>query len=224
MKGVDLMKLEILKLWRTIIPGIFIFLLYLLFTTNDVSQLKSLNSILSNVSLSDGVYFVVFIVLGVLYYCLNFRNWLWKPYLNKVKDNIKDKLLQPYADDLLLKDVNFLKEDRKLMNVFYHFIDNDESLKEKAKRVRVNGLIWTSFIDFTIISFLWSIAFFIKHCMNINYYTFNIAFLLLFSSIISLGLVSVITRRHISMSDEQLDMITQKYKEELKKEIDKLLQ
>ena len=47
------------------------------------------------------------------------------------------------------------------MTIFYHFVDNDESLKDKAGDVRFNGLIWSSCFDFCILSGFGGIAYYI---------------------------------------------------------------
>lgn len=209
-----------LKFFRILIPGIMIFLSGILFFTND---LKDISSIFADFKASDTIYIVIFIVLGVLYYIFRIRNILWEPFHKRVQNNIKNRLLNPFRRNYTSNQINELKKDRKLMNVFYHFIDNDSSLSEKAKRVRFNGLIWTSTIDLTIISFFGSIIFFIKAIFIKTNYNINVAFILFVLSVFSLVLIFLTTKIHLSLSNDQLDIICQLYRNQLGQKINELL-
>jgi len=218
------MSMTTLKYWRLIIPGIFVASILILSMQENFSELfRSLRSV-SDFQLDDLANIVVVVVFGVLYYILNIRNLLWNPYYNRVQDNIKNTLIRPFAQQLDSQQENYLKEGRRLMHIFYHFIDYDKSLSEKAKGVRFNGLIWTSTVDLTIISAIGSLIFWVELAIETNSYNLWMAIILLVMSLVSFGLIQLTTRRHISLSNEQLEFICQSYTKELQEKIDELLQ
>ena len=217
------MSLGTLKFFRTLIPGIMIFLLAMLFFTNDLNELKNISRIFTDFKAKDTLFIVLFVVLGILYYIFKIRNILWGPFYKRIVNNIKDRLLDPFRGNLNSTQITELKRNRKLMNIFYHFIDNDPSLQEKAKRVRFNGLIWSSTIDLTIISFLGSLIFLIKFIFIKTNYNINVALILFCISVFSLVLIFLTTNKHLSLSNDQLGVICQLYKNQLNQKINELL-
>lgn len=215
------MGMTALKIWRLIVPGVLILILILFVIQESFTDLaKTFTSFQSN----DIVYTIIVVAVGVLYYILNIRKLLWNTYLNRVQNNIKNTLLSAYEQPLSTQQKAHLIEGRKLMIIFYHFIDNDKSLLEKAKRVRFNGLIWTSVIDLTIISVCGSLIFWVKFIIEANYYYLAMALILIILALVSFGLIQLTTRHHLSLSNEQLEIICQSYKTQLEDKINELLQ
>lgn len=215
------MGLTALKKWRLIVPGILIIILVLFIIQKSFSDFAET---FISVQWNDIVYTILAIAIGVFYSILNIRKLLWNPYLNRVQTNIKDTLLSAYKQPLSNQQKAYLTEGRKLMIIFYHFIDNDKSLLEKAKRVRFNGLEWTSTIDLTIISFCGSLIFWVKLIIETNSYYLTMALILTILALVSFGLIQLTTRRHLSLSNEQLEIICQSYKQQLEDKINELLQ
>lgn len=201
-----------------------IVLLTMLFFTNSLDEFKNISRIWTDFKTKDTLYIAIFFIIGAIYYICNIRNILWRPFLKKVQNNIKNKLLNPFKENLTSDQIKELKKDRKLMHIFYNFVDSDTSLTEKAKRVRFNGLIWTSTIDLAIISILGSIFFFMKLIFIKSNYDLIVALLLLLLSIISFVLIILTTKRHISLSNVQLDFICHIYKHQLNQKINESLQ
>ncbi|GAH90238.1 unnamed protein product, partial [marine sediment metagenome] len=164
------MSMTTLKYWRLIIPGIFILLLILLVTTENFTELSESIKPLTNFQLKEIPSIAAVVVFGVLYYIAKFRNILWNPYYKRVQNNIKNTLLSPFIQRLDSQQEDYLKDGRKLMIIFYHFVDNDNSLSEKAKRVRFNGLIWSSTVDLTFIAACGSLIFWFKLIIEKNSY------------------------------------------------------
>jgi len=215
------MSLEALNKWRLIIPGIFLLLLVLFAIQDSFSELTKT---FTNFQLKYTIYIIVFIAAGVLYYILNIRDLLWKPYLDRVQNNIKDTLLRPFKKQLDKQQEDYLRDGLKLMIIFWHFIDNDNSLLEKAKRVRFNGLIWTSTIDLTIIAACGSLLFWVKLVIVRNSYNLWMAIIFLVLALVSFVFIQLTTKRHISLSDEQLETICQSYRPQLEGKVHELLQ
>jgi len=215
------MGLTALKKWRLIVPGILIIILVLFIIQKSFSDFAET---FISVQWNDIVYTILAIAIGVFYSILNIRKLLWNPYLNRVQINIKNTLLSAYKQPLSKQQQAYLVDGRKLMIIFYNFIDNDNSLKEKAKRVRFNGLKWTSMIDLVIISFCGSLIFWVKLIIETNFYYLAMALILITLALVSFGLIQLTTRDHLSLSNEQLEIICQSYKTQLEDKINELLQ
>ncbi len=214
------MGMTSLKYLRLLIPGIMVFILILFIVQDSFSELSTA---FANFQLKDTIYTIVVVAIGALYYILDIRYLLWKPYLNRVNNNIKDQLLNSYRLKLSEQQKANLRDSRKLMDAFYYIIGKDNSLLEKAKRVRFNGLIWTSTIDFTIIAAIGSLLFWVKIIIEINSYYLWMALILLISALVSFGFIQLTTKRHLSLSNEQLEIICSKYRTELEKEVNERL-
>ena len=217
------MELNTLKRFRLIVPGILIFIVFVISINNSFEELKVFYKALIDFSIQDIVYVAIFMILGVLYYAFKIRYKLWDPFLNKVQINIKDSLLKPFPDEFDEEEKNSLFENRTLINLFYEFVDNNESLKEKAKLVRFNGLIWTICIDSTIILFAGSLILFCKYFFTDVNFDLVVALILLFLSMISFGLIFLITKIHIKLSNEQLEVITDLHRDKLHNRMRQLL-
>lgn len=213
-----------LKVWRLLIPGILIVVLSIFVIHENFNELSEFTKTLANFGFIDKILVAVAVVIGVVYYIWNIRGRLWNRYHKQVQDNIKNTLVNPFRHQFSSEQEDYLKDGRKLMNVFYHFIDNDKSLSEKSKRVRFNGLIWTSTVDFTIIAGVYSLIFWIKFGIQNNLYNLVMAIVLLTLSLVSFRCIKLTTEKHISLSNEQLEIIRQSYKSQLKVKLDEILQ
>lgn len=218
------MSMTTLKFFRLLVPGILIVILLLIVIQDNLHELIEFTKAFSNLQLKDTIFVAVFIGIGAIYYIINIRDLLWNPYHKRVQNNIKNTLISPFMQQFNKQQIDYLKDGRKLMNVFYHFIDTDNSLTQKANRVRFNGLIWTSTIDLTIIATIGSLAFWSKLIFEISSYNLWMAIILLIIALISFGLIQLTTKRHISLSNEQLEIICQLHKEKLQEKINELLQ
>ncbi len=219
------MELKMLKRLRLLIPGILFLILILLFFIKDLYDVITSHLEFYNYfgKFENYIFIILIIFIGLLYYVFDIRYIIWKKHLELVRNNIKDKLLEPFRNNYSTDEINSLKKGRQLINIFYHFIDKDPSLKERAMSVRFNGFIWTSFIDLQIISFLGFIIFLIIFMIvKLNYYLY-IAIALFFLSLISPVFINRLTKKHMLLGNKQLEMIHQSYKNELEQEINDLL-
>lgn len=98
------------------------------------------------------------------------------------------------------------KQHRKAMDVFWRQIDTDETLKARSEIIMTNGFIWTSLADLSVLSIGFSILLF-----ALVFYAGGPAVPLFFGtaiiSIVSLLLQRSVTKRHITLSEDQLDYI-----------------
>ena len=139
------MSKETLKALRLFVPGVMMLVLSLpLFQRElDFSRLAS------TLKWLDGLLYVLICsVVGALYHVTGARDYFLRNSLRSIDDNIKDKLLSACASDAqVAQSADRIRQGRLLLNVFYFFVDNHETLKEKAKDVHFSGLMCSSTVE-----------------------------------------------------------------------------
>ena len=215
------MNKETLKKWRLVIPGIFTIFFIRVGLTNSKEEFFTIYKMSKTLEWNNIFYVVPVLIFGVIYYALNVRWIVWKPFNAQVQENIKNKILNASSLKLTSSQWFKMKKDRTLMIIFYSFVDSDESLKEKAKSVRLNGLIWSSFIDLSVLSCLSALSFSMLSIFTSKSHHVYLAWIMFCISFISLLFICLLTYRHINKSNEQLEIITQRKKDEIDPEIQK---
>ena len=206
------MSQETLKRWRILIPG-FLWLVVLgpLFLPPfDVQALSDFFLSGNTLGLS-----VAAVVLGALYYILDGRQLAWRSFLTKIQDNIKDRLLDE-CGGLSATEREELRKGRTLMNQFYLFVDRDPSLIEKAKRVRFNGIFLSSLADCSTIGGIGCVVYLVANLVThrVDWLAIAVVLGVLFA-VSQWVLLPVVTRKHLELSDDQLEFIAQHHGEEL---------
>lgn len=224
------MELKTLKKLRFIVPGILLFIQFVLFFSikdlNDIRNYLKLYNV--KYEISQFLFFISIIFIGILYYTFDIREKIFKRNFEYVENNIKNKLLKPYENKYSTDEINNFKQGSKLINIFFYFIDNDASLKEKAKIVNFNGLIWTSLMDLLIISSFGFFIFFIRWIVvsvifQFTSYYYIMAFANFGITFISAFVGGFLTEKYVSLRNEQLEIIHQFHKKELGRRISDLL-
>lgn len=211
-----------LKKLRSVVPGTLIILglvpLYTYWTGTHLGELSKGDWLLA------GVMSVVAYAIGMLYnvYCI--RALFNRNSHKRITENIKQRLLSigrtaPITDEKR----QALLAGSALMDTFYALIDSKDSLKEKAKLVRDNGLAWSSIADIVVLGVVFA-------CLYLPLWLFTHYFLFLYWGAISgvLALASALLfhprteRRHIALSNEQLDFIQTQMKEEVQAKVNSL--
>lgn len=215
------MSQEALKWLRLFVPGVFLFFVLppLFLETLDW---ESLVERFSSVDvLRDSVAVVL---LGAVYNILNLRRPVLRKSLRRIDNNIKESLMRGCTGDIVISTAaEKLRKGRTLMNVFYRFIDRDPSLQEKAKRVRFNGLLWTSVADAATIGAFGAVTYLVAYGFrDRNHYLamalgLGMVFLVAYSL-----LMPLVVRHHIDLSNEQLEFIDQQFRAELCAELKRI--
>lgn len=181
------------------------------------------NSIGDENTIVYSTYLIIAFIIGAIYKVFKLRFKIWDLYLPIVQRHIIHRFLVIAGleyDSLYFSDIRNVK---KVMNVFYKFIDNDNSLTTRSSTVRLNGLIWTSVMDLLIVSLLVFGAVFLYGLL-----TLKSSFVLwsYFPSIICLlcfVTLPTITKTHIEESDKQIDYIGQHLKDDLITKLNEIL-
>jgi len=167
---------------------------------------------------------VVAYALGMLYnvYCV--RALFNRKSHKRITENIRQRLLSIGRTAPITGDKRQdLLAGSALMDTFYSLVDSQDSLKEKGKLVRDNGLAWSSIADVVVLGVVFA-CFYLPLWFVTNYSLF------LYWGAISvvLALPSALLfhprteQRHIALSNEQLDFIQTQMKEEVEKKVNSL--
>ena len=219
------MKKETLKLYRILVPGIFLFIFSLPLVQSNWVFTNSIFKI-DNSEVNFWGYIILIIFLGVLYYLIDIRRFFLVDSLEKIQANIRFRLLSLCLEDQEISN-NLMKllNNKKILLVFYNIIDNDSSLKSKLMDVYLNGLIWSSIADLIAIGIFYSIIYVIFYWIgddaNYLFYSTIMGLISLISAFIFLPLI---TKKHIAKSNDQLDHISIYYKKEICEQVKRIIE
>lgn len=231
------MSREALEFWRTVVPGALI-LAYLYFGAVAFGIAGSLGSENWFLLKREVVLTIVALIFGFVYRAIRARDRVFRPPIERVQANIKARLTDkvrtdPYFSDRLPQ----LLEGRKLMEVFYNFVDRDSSLTEKAKGVRANGLALSSAADCELTGLAFGTLFVAVAVVgwgrglreayvvwgDWRISSFALLAVVAFAlSFVGRRLLVIFERRHLELSNEQLDYIDIHFKDELRDSLYKL--
>ncbi len=211
------MSIKTLKSLRLIIPGLMILFVILTIQNNDLVELRDT---LKGVDLSrqNFIFYITPIVLGAIYYALRLRDLFFKKPIQIIQKNIRDRLVSEFDRDADISPYSDrLRENKKIIQVFYKFIDSNPSLTEKSNNVRANGLVLSSFADACVISLFASLLYGALLLVSFSFYYLFLLILSLiaFTSCYFLMLPST-TELHLDYSNSQIDFIITNLHDELK--------
>jgi len=145
--------------------------------------------------------------IGYAWRLLDIRGRYFRPGLARVQTNIVHRLLAPFAGDpqITAKAGYSWKGFQKL---FYHFVDTDPSLKNKADDVYENGLIWSSLLDLKIGATVYGLVYMIIVTFvlpsPVLFFAIGVSAILIFLSGVC---IEMSIQRHIRLGNDQLDHI-----------------
>jgi hypothetical protein len=205
------MTLDRLKFARFIVPPILIILYAALlgfFITRSPTSLPDF---------AKSLYLPILIIPGALYYISPLRKWINAPHHNRITERVRTGLVEMtgYPD----RETKY--SWRKLCPLFYDLIDQDESLKQKAKLAYFNGLIWTSFADATALAILFAIISGFVFWLGIEDALIAGAIFVLIAVISFFGSL-ITTSKQINIGAEQLEVIEYKYKSNVERRLNDL--
>ncbi len=163
-------------------------------------------------------------VLGGVYRILGVRQLLLRSSRREIDSNIKKRLLAPYLQQELISGAaDNLCKDRRLLNTFYYFVDNKESLKERAKSVYLNGLLWSSVADAMAMAiFLAGASIIFGLAFWRAYYLIVAVAALAVYALVSRFLMPRVVAKHIALGDEQIGFILDLHEPELREKLEEL--
>jgi hypothetical protein len=215
------MKKEKLKFLRTIVPGIILLLIFSPFVIYKFDDLIEKNfsgnfGIISIFALPFITIFVYF--FGGLYYALDIRRKLYPKFNIDSEKNIILRFLQFYnsRQNTNIQYSQIQAEEQKLLHFFYKFVDKDETLSNKAMDVYQNGIWWSTSVDLANFSFLGFLFYFFVFLSTKQLCWIFLSITLLFIFFIFAILFQpYILKKHIKLSDGQIDFIFTTYRDNL---------
>jgi hypothetical protein len=203
-------SLDVLKLLRWVIPGVILAVM--------LEPLLHITELAAKYHWPDLLgYPASIIVFGVFYDVLDLRRLAFERPLAKINLNIEDSLLAccSSSPDVVAAS-SYLRQERRLMNVFYAVVDNDKSLTEKSKRVRANGFIWSSLADLQVLGAIGAVVYLVGAAISRSG-VYLVTSLCLIALVILTRLVfmPMTTKKHLRLSTEQLEMIEQQHRQEV---------
>jgi hypothetical protein len=205
------MNISLLKLIRLVVP-IFLAFLYaklLGFVTGLWTTILP--------DLEKAQYLPIVVVPAALYYITPFRSWINAPNHKRITERLRNGLVQitGYVD----------RKDRytwgKLQPLFYDLVNQDEGLKHKSTLAFINGALWSSFADSTVLAILFFLASMVLYWIGFND-AFLAGMLFLLITAVSLAGSLVCTNRQIGIGADQLAIIEFKYKSDVEKRLNNL--
>jgi hypothetical protein len=205
---------ETLKILRLLLPGLMLCIFFLPLAKGSLNP----SVIFVNLgSIKDLFYLIAGFFIGGLYYTFGMREYILRSEVSYVHYNIHRKLLEPFRNDVIISDAqDRLRKGQILLDIFYSLVDNDESLKERAKNIQLNGLVWTSVMDVTVTGIIAS-TIYIVLAVAIPRLDYLVA-AIIYGALAAFAhrfLLPRLTQRHIVLSDEQLMYITTQKKKDL---------
>jgi hypothetical protein len=106
--------------------------------------------------------------------------------------------------------------DHEMMRVFYHIIDNDNSLTRQAEVIMMNGAVLTTLIDAMLILPFFGAAYLVAFGLTARVPYGLFASAAFFLAALSALLEDRVAKRHIQLEDEQLSVIAQLHHKQLR--------
>lgn len=209
-----------LKFIRLFVPGLILVLEFLPLLKFTGQTFK-----INEGWLSYSFLILISVGIGAIYHISNVRYFVTNASHKRIDLNIMNSLLKLYPKALNQAQHNFLKDKKRLKNVFYNFIDYDKSLTAKSENVYFNGALWTSTADAFIISIFSSIVYIIVGTLifhNKDIWLWGILFGGIANVAILLHVLTIL--KHINIGNDQIEFIETNKLKELEIKIDEILQ
>jgi hypothetical protein len=204
--------LETLKHLRFIAPGIIVICFAAI-----LGWLSGMWSI-EVPELKDAATLPLFLLPAALYYVTPIRTWVNKPHADRITNNIVDQLVRIGRGGP--------NEGRyqwsQIKTIFYPIIDKDPSLSQKSKLAYANGFIWTTFADVTALSLIYVVTSLVIAFGWGNYGSLVAASIFGIVAIASFFGSFATTKRHLGISQEQLDIIEDLYANEVRSGLERI--
>ncbi|TWE05938.1 hypothetical protein FB481_106321 [Pseudomonas sp. AG1028] len=221
------MDLSTLKVMRKVVPGtVFVFFSVPIYQA-AIGEVIPYSEALEFPLESYGA--VIAFILGTLLCSYNFRSLFIRGSHAKIDKNIIVRLYRIGRGGNPPSNIVDDEARRKLMMImFYNIIDGDESLKEKGKLVRDNGIVWSTCADIVLLGLIFSWLYFVLSVIASNWYPDRlsamavsgllIGFISLFTSVLVFPKVH---SEHLRLSNEQLNVIEKLHRDKVVELFDK---
>jgi len=196
---------EKLTLFRLLTPGI----LAAFFCYTVIDPHFSTASLSGEYKLWGGLATLLCILIGWPYRVLNVRSLFLRDFWKTIDENICTHLIDIARSRIAIsRDQEiFLRQKRRLMDVFYRIVDNDENLTQKSKGIYFNGYMTTLGVDMVTLGLLAIVAHGIASVFGETRAQLWWAAIILVTTAFAYMLFRQSIKRHKMLSNEQLRII-----------------
>ena len=195
-----------LKNIRLLAPGIIVLVCLL-------PCIKLFNFISAAEKLPDGIILILLTfvaqIIGGTYYGFDMRNLLWRNVVLDFRDIVWAKMIIPNEHDPRIPQGIGRLNKKQAMRIFYNIIDNDPSLSDQAHDIRLNGAVLTTIIDSILITGFFFVTYLIAFLITRNYIFFWSSMVIAPPHSLLWILKSRISKKHIKLEKEQIEVIIQ---------------
>lgn len=234
------MSIERLSQMRIFVPGIMLIGVVVLLGLPWIISWYE-DSLILSIVFSGTALAIVPWLLGAVYSIFGVRRRFMRESLERVNANIRDSLLAPYLHQGPIASAEHrLRRDNRLLDIFYDFIDNNESLKARSTGVYLNGLLWSSVIDLMVMAglltvmsvillLILAVAGFLTGTPVVLPSIFGWPYYLLLALsgpgtyvVAARLMLPRVVNKHIELGERQTRIITQQYEDPLRQELKRI--
>lgn len=216
------MDISTLKRLRTLIPGfliIFELIPALMYLDINIFSDQSISTILTSTTALALPF-----VIGYIYNAFCIRSIFNNSSYARINENIKNRIFS-IGRTTPITDIQqqSIKSSRVLLDIFYAIVDTNESLKERSKLVRNNGLAWSSTADCVVIGSCFSLIHLpIWITTDYSLFLYACIFSLTTALICAFIIHPQTEKRQIELGNEQLNFIQTQLSDIVKQKVNAL--
>jgi hypothetical protein len=206
------MSQSTLKWLRFATPGVIILVFHAI-----LGRLTGLWLVSFPDNLKDALPSATVLIPAGVYYLLPFRTWANRRYFDAVSENLRSKMVRASG----LADDPIMYTWKALRGIFYHLVDNDQSLSKKASLAYFNGFLWTTCADVRVVAYTYVVIAAIFCLIGLEG---SILSLIIFATIVVVSYFgsAKATRLHKLIGNEQIEIIQSFYRDELQDSLNAL--
>ena len=165
--------------------------------------------------------FIIILLFGFVYNAFDCRNIIWNPLMEKVRGNIINRMIKiaKMKRPKTLTD----QQQKSIFNLFYHYVDSDHTLTVKSRNVMFNGAFFSCAVDTIILSVVVIIVEVLSRVFSKTALTGGFWRVLIIIIAICAIACIFLFRRHLALSNDQLDYIKDYYSEDCSQHLEKFL-
>ncbi len=205
-----------LKKIRGLYPGIFA-LIYMAICGHY--KASPVNIKIGDIEINQ---FIIILLFGFVYNAFDCRNIIWDPLMERVRDNIINRMIKIAK---MKRPKTLTDQQRKsIFNLFYHYVDSDRTLTVKSRNVMFNGAFFSCAVDTIILSAVVIIVEVLSRIFSKTALTGSFWRVLIIIIAICAFLCFILFKKHLALSNDQLDYIKDYYSEDCSQHLSEFLQ
>jgi hypothetical protein len=203
---------ETLAVLRFVTPGLIILIAY-----SMAGNVTGLWTFQFEWSIDAAYKSVPGLVAAMAYYVVPLRTWSNAPFMDRINEHVRSKVVAigGISDDL----IRFPWP--RVSPTFYRLIDSDESLGKKSSLVRLNGYILSTVADVRAVAVVLALLC-VPSTVEFGARASLSILTLLVLAALTWPVSYFLTKRHIQLADEQLEVMQQNHSDAIRASLGRL--